>query len=110
MVLIRSVFWLTAAYFVIGPNVNISDSVNDFSTQALQGTQRMVVDQVNNVNCKTLECVGAKFAIATGLNSALNAPAPRRAQNEQQSRHPVTAKRSANIVAPIPHKRLIRAG
>ncbi len=110
MFLWRSIFWLAAAYFVIGPNVNISDSVNELSSRALKGTQRIIVEQVNNVNCTSAECAGTKAFMSAGLNSLASAAPAKRAQNERRDQHPVTTKRSANIIAPIPHPRPIRAG
>ncbi len=109
MVLIRSMFWLAAAYLVIGPTFNISDSVSGFSAQAFEGTQQMIASQVSNVNCTTLQCAGTKAAISAGLNSVSIAPVPGTVNQDRQDTTTPTDQ-GGNISAPIPHPRLTRAG
>jgi len=109
MVLIRSMFWLAAAYLVIGPTFNISDSVSGFSAQAFEGTQQMIANQVSNVNCTTLQCAGTKAVISAGLNSVSNATTPGVA-NEDHPNTTAPTSPGGNVSAPIPHPRLTRAG
>ncbi len=109
MVLIRSMFWLAAAYLVVGPNANISGSLTDFGAQAFAGTQEVITNQVNNVNCTTLQCAGAKAVISAGLNSVSIAPVSA-AANKDNPNTTTPTDQGGNISAPIPHPRLTRAG
>ncbi len=109
MVLLRSIFWLTAAYFIIGPNVTIPVAVNQLSAQTLQGAKQMVAAQLDNVNCTSLQCSGAKAVIAASLNAKANGAPGTSGQNDGKTA-PGAIYNKTDSTIPIPRPRLLRTG
>ncbi len=113
MVLLRSIFWLTAAYFIIGPNVAIPVSVNQLSAQTLQGAKQMVAGQIGNINCTSLQCSGAKAVIAASLsvkaNGAPDHGAQNNGKNDGQTASSAIYKQTDSTI-PVPRPRLLRTG
>jgi hypothetical protein len=67
MFLLRSVFWLTVAFLVIRPGVDMRDTAEAVAGQALaQGTQ-FVAQQVQSIECDSIQCFGGKAIVAVAL-------------------------------------------
>ncbi|OYW99491.1 MAG: hypothetical protein B7Z15_21065 [Rhizobiales bacterium 32-66-8] len=67
--IVRSVFWLGLAYMVIRPGVDLPDA-GALSAQAVATGKRVVAEQVGNIECDSLQCVGGKAVIAASLQSS----------------------------------------
>jgi hypothetical protein len=75
-VVVRSVFWLTVAYLVIKPGVELPDG-NAAARQALDAGKRVVAEQVSAIECTSFECIGGKAVAAAVLSSpSASAPVP----------------------------------
>ncbi|WP_108395739.1 hypothetical protein [Devosia submarina] len=91
-VVVRSVFWLTAAYLVIKPGVDLPDG-NAVARLALDAGKQVVAEQVTAIQCTSFECIGGKAVAAAVLASpSVGAPIP------------------PNNSVPVPRPRLDRAG
>lgn len=64
-VVVRSIFWLTAAYLVIKPGVGLPDG-SAVAAQAMASGKQAVAEQVALVQCSSFECIGGK-ALATAV-------------------------------------------
>ena len=67
-VVIRSVFWLTVAYMVIKPGVDLPDAAQ-LSQAALAAGSQVVAEQVHNIDCDTIQCFGGKAVVAAALQT-----------------------------------------
>lgn len=94
-VVVRSVFWLTAAYLVIKPGVDLPDA-SAMAAQAMAAGKQVVAEQVSNIECNSLECIGGKAVAAVVLQPTLSVVPP------------LPSMPAANI--PYPRPRLERAG
>ncbi len=92
----RSVFWLTLAYVVIKPAVDLPDA-NALSAQAMAAGSRVVAEQIANIECDSFECMGGKAIAAAALQSSPSVGAPMHVQP------------TINL-APMPRPRPDRAG
>lgn len=66
---VRSIFWLAVAYMVIKPGVDLPDT-GALQAQALAAGTQVVAQQVGNIECDTLQCIGGKAVIAAALQSS----------------------------------------
>ncbi len=65
MFLLRSAFWLTVMFIIIAPrDADLGRVAGEYSRQALEAGQKVVVSQVLASQCDSLECAGGKAAIA----------------------------------------------
>lgn len=71
----RSVFWLTAAYLVIKPTVDLPDPAA-VSAQALAAGSQVVAAQIESIQCDTLQCFGGKAVVAAALQASPSVDAP----------------------------------
>ncbi len=94
-VVVRSVFWLTAAYLVIKPGVDLPDG-NAVASQALLASKQVVAEQVASISCTSFECIGGK-AVAAAVLSSPSASVP-------------MAVVPASNAVPVPRPRPDRAG
>ena len=69
---VRSVFWLTLAYIVIKPAVDLPDA-NALSAQAMAAGSRVIAEQIQTIECDSFECVGGKAIAAAALQSSPSA-------------------------------------
>ena len=76
MFLFRSAFWLTVAFFVIKPGVDLHDAANNLSGQAMAAGQQIVAEQVANIDCDSFQCVGGKAMLAAALTSSPSVGTP----------------------------------
>lgn len=68
MFLLRSAFWLTVAFVLIGPkNVDLGKAAGDLSAHAMAAGQQVIAEQIMATDCSTIECVGGKAIIAAAL-------------------------------------------
>ncbi len=74
-VVVRSVFWLTVAYMVIRPGVELPDG-QALAAQALAAGSQVVSQQVDKVECADLVCLGGKTVIAAALQSSPSVGTP----------------------------------
>jgi hypothetical protein len=66
MFLLRSVFWLTVAFFLMAPKtVDLGAAAQDFSSQAMAAGEQLIVSQILAENCTSIQCLGGKALIAT---------------------------------------------
>jgi len=70
MFIFRSIFWLTVAYLVIKPGLDINDAATSLSTHAIAAGQQIVAEQVEQIQCDSLPCVGGKAVLSAALNAA----------------------------------------
>lgn len=65
MFLLRSAFWLLAAYMVIKPGIGFDP--NALTGQAMAAGQQIVSEQVDAIQCDSLQCLGGKAVLAAVL-------------------------------------------
>jgi uncharacterized membrane protein len=68
MFVLRSLFWLTVAFLVIKPQVDIDAGA--LAGEALAAGTQMARAQVASVECDTLACVGGQAVLTTVLSPA----------------------------------------
>ena len=73
MFLLRSAFWLTAAFLVIQPGMDVRDSAATLSSEAMARGSAFVAQQINAIECDNLTCIGGKAVVSAALQS--NPPA-----------------------------------
>lgn len=95
-VVVRSVFWLTVAYMVIRPGVDLPDG-QAMAAQAMAAGSQVVAQQIDKVDCADLVCLGGKTVIAAALQPSASVDTPMHAS-------------STNGPAPIPRPRPDWAG
>lgn len=89
MFLLRSGFWLTAAFLVLGPSeVDLGQTIDDLSARAGAAGQQAMIAGVSDPACRSLECLGGKALVA-----AVTAPPPSGVRAMQDSPVPVPAPR-----------------
>jgi hypothetical protein len=76
MFLLRSVFWLTAAFLVIRPDIDVESAVASMQMQAIDAGKEIVVQQLLEPQCDTLECAGRNALLASALSSSLSIDPP----------------------------------
>lgn len=74
MFLVRSAFWLTVAFLVIKPGIDLDKAAGDLSNQALSAGRQMITERIAAEECDSLACVGGKAVIAAAI--ADSAPPP----------------------------------
>jgi hypothetical protein len=68
MFIVRSAFWLGLAFVLMAPKgMDFGAAATDLSQQAMAAGQQLIVSQIANTNCDTIECLGGKAVIATVL-------------------------------------------
>ena len=72
---VRSVFWLTAAYMVIKPGVDLPDT-NALSAQAMAAGSRVIAEQIENIECDSFQCAGGRAIAAAALQPIPAAATP----------------------------------
>lgn len=95
-VVVRSVFWLTVAYMVIKPGVDLPDT-QALTAQAMAAGQQVIAEQIHAIECDSFQCAGSKAVIAAALQTSPSVGTPM---------HELPTIRSA----PIPRPRPDRAG
>ena len=68
MFIVRSAFWLGVAFLVMAPKgTDFGAAATDLSQQAMAAGQQVIVSQILENDCNTIECLGGKAVIATVL-------------------------------------------
>lgn len=65
---VRSVFWLTLAYMVIKPGVDLPDA-NALSAQAMAAGSQAIASHIDSIECDSFQCIGGKALAAHTLDS-----------------------------------------
>lgn len=76
MFLLRSAFWLTAAFLVIRPDIDVQSAVTSMQVQAMEAGKEIVVQQILQPDCTTLGCAGRNALLASALSSSLSIDPP----------------------------------
>lgn len=76
MFLLRSVFWLTLAFLVIRPGVDVGDAAASLSDEAMARGSQFVATQIDAIECSEIQCLGGKAIVAVALRSTQLAGAP----------------------------------
>ena len=97
MFFLRSAFWLTVAFFLIRPDVDLHAAASNLSGQAMVQGQQFIAQQIAATECTTIECAGGK-AVLTAVLPQL-----------PQAGHPMHDSPVADVV-PLPRPRPHRAG
>lgn len=75
LVVVRSVFWLTLAYMVIKPGIDLPDPAS-VSAQAVAAGSRAIAAQVDTIDCQSLQCIGGKAIVAQTLDTIALSSSP----------------------------------
>ncbi len=70
MALLRSAFWLTVAFLVIGPRVDLPGSVNELGSRGAAMAEQAVSEGIEGIACSSIECIGVKVALNSGMRAA----------------------------------------
>lgn len=97
MFLLRSAFWLTLAFVVIKPEMDVRDAATNLSAEAMTAGSQFISQQIDAIECDTLQCHGGK-AVAVAAFAAVPQATPS------------TASAPANQTVPLPRPRPDRAG
>jgi hypothetical protein len=98
MFLLRSAFWLCLAFVVMTPrNVDLATTASKLSSHAMAAGEKLIVDQINQNTCTTLQCAGGQAMIAALISSNPSAGTPMHGT-------------PAIVPVPIPRPRPDRAG
>ena len=104
MKLIKSAFWLGLAFMLVGPQIDLNQSVSEISENSIAATGSFLSNGINNVPCTSLECLGTKTMLSISMTKLSNQVhiANQTAQHE-------IIPNGANV-APFPRPRLVRKG
>jgi hypothetical protein len=80
MFLLRSAFWLTAAFLVIHPQADLGATAGALTSSAMAAGQKLIAEQISTAECTDLACLGARVAVTTLLTSSPSAEAPMQAE------------------------------
>jgi hypothetical protein len=67
MFLLRSAFWLTVAFMVIRPGVDVRESAGSVASEAMTRGSQFVAEQIQSIECDSFQCFGGKAVIAAAL-------------------------------------------
>jgi hypothetical protein len=68
MFILRSAFWLTVAFLVIAPkDVDLAATASNYSAQAMAAGKQVLVEQILEQDCASLECIGTRAVAAAVL-------------------------------------------
>lgn len=98
---VRSIFWLTVAYMVIKPGVDLPDA-SALSQQAMAAGSRAITEQISAIECDSIQCIGGKAVATYTLGSITSTNSPSVVL-------PIHAQSTAKL-APVPRPRPDWAG
>jgi hypothetical protein len=67
MFLLRSAFWLSVAFVVIRPDVDVAQTATALSGEAVTRGGQFVATQVEAIECDNLTCLGGKAVVSAAL-------------------------------------------
>lgn len=76
MFILRSAFWLTLAFVVIRPEVDVAQTAGALSSEALARGSQFVASQVDAIECNDLTCFGGKAVVSAVLQPAASPNPP----------------------------------
>ena len=76
MFLLRSVFWLALAFAIIRPEVDMRDAATSLSGEAMSRGSQFVAQQIEAIDCETLQCHGGKAVAVAAISAPVVASAP----------------------------------
>jgi hypothetical protein len=76
MFLVRSIFWLTVAFVIIKPGVDLQRTAGEVSSQALAAGQQVIAGGIEAAPCATLTCIGGKAVLSAAIASVPSAGVP----------------------------------
>jgi hypothetical protein len=76
MFLVRSAFWLILAFVVIRPGVDVGDTANALSSEAMARGSQFISAQIDAIECDSLQCFGGKALVSAALQSTPHAGDP----------------------------------
>ena len=76
MFLLRSAFWLTLAFVLIRPEIDIRDTATTISGEAIAQGSQFISEQLGDIECTDLACHGGKALAVAALQSATVAGDP----------------------------------
>lgn len=77
MFILRSVFWLTAAFFIVQPSVakislpQMQQSAAALGEKSLATGKELALMSINSVECETIDCHGSKILATAVLKDNL---------------------------------------
>lgn len=77
MFILRSVFWLTAAFFIVQPSVakislpQIQQSATAIGERSLETGKNLALKSIASIECETLDCHGTKILATVALKDKL---------------------------------------
>lgn len=74
--LLRSAFWLTLAFLVIRPGVDVGDAAAALSSQAMAQGSQLVAARIDAIACQDFTCAGSKALAAAALQTSPPAGTP----------------------------------
>ena len=69
MFLLRSAFWLSAAFLVLKPNVDLETAASALSGTAIAAGQQVIAQQILAGDCASLQCQGGKAVLSAVFSS-----------------------------------------
>ena len=85
MFLLRSAFWLTLAFVVIRPEVDVRDAASTLSLDAMAAGSQFISQQIDAIECDTFQCHGGKAVAVAALKTSTPAIAAPQAVPEPPS-------------------------
>lgn len=99
MFLLRSAFWLTLAFLVIRPgmDVDVGETAASLSREAMARGSQFVAEQIQSIECSEIQCLGGKALVTAALQSTPHVGVPKLAE-------------PAQLLVPLPRPRPDHAG
>ncbi|QQR37976.1 hypothetical protein [Devosia rhizoryzae] len=76
MFLLRSAFWLTLAFVLIRPEIDVRDTAESLSNEALAQGGAFISEQISAIDCTELVCHGGKALAVAALQNTQQAGDP----------------------------------
>jgi len=76
MFLIRSAFWITLAFLVIRPGVDVRDTAATLSSEAMARGSQFIAQQIETIECDSITCIGGKAMASAALKTSSSAAYP----------------------------------
>lgn len=76
MFVLRSAFWLTMAFLMIRPGVDINAAAGVLTNHAMSHGQQFIAQQIAATDCQSLQCAGGKALLAAALPKPPHAGSP----------------------------------
>ena len=108
MTILRSIFWLTLAFIIIGPQIDIPGSISQISERSPNIGADILFEQKEQGLCSLADCIGANIAISAGLQVATDIIQLTNGNISKNTIHKNLPQ--PQMYSPVPRPRLHRAG